>query len=118
MSWPVPNTLMIEPTESESKSELDRFISSMISIRQEIDLVIKNDITQPRGTNILNQAPHPLHILLSDNWNRPYSRSMAAYPLPFTRQRGKFWPTTERLDDAFGDRYLQCTCPPMSEYEI
>ncbi|KAI3630330.1 hypothetical protein MIR68_011765 [Amoeboaphelidium protococcarum] len=117
MSWPVANTIMIEPTESESKSELDRFCDAMISIRQEIQEVA--DGKQPKDNNILTNAPHPLEILLKDDWTRPYSRERAAYPLDWTRvrQRGKFWPTVERLDDAYGDRNLICSCPPLEDYE-
>lgn len=116
MSWPVANTLMIEPTESESKSELDRFCEAMISIRKEIQEV--EDGKQPKGNNVLTNSPHPLEILMTEPWNKPYSREKAAYPIPWTRvgARGKFWPTTQRVDDAFGDRNLICSCPPISDY--
>jgi glycine dehydrogenase len=108
MSWPVGNTLMIEPTESESKAEMDRFCDAMISIREEIRAVERGD--QPKENNVLTNAPHPLEVLLQDKWNRPYSREQAAYPLKWLRvsSRGKFWPSTERLDDAYGDRNLVC----------
>jgi glycine dehydrogenase len=106
MSWPVGNTLMIEPTESESKAELDRFCDALIRIRDEIRQVEQG--TQPRDNNVLKNAPHPLESLLSDKWDRPYSRELAGYPIKWLRPsaRGKFWPSTERLDDAFGDRNL------------
>jgi glycine dehydrogenase len=115
MSWPVANTLMIEPTESESKGELDRFCDALISIRQEIKEVQEGKV--PKDNNVLTNAPHCLDVLLSDNWDRPYSREQAAYPLKWLRSgaRGKFWPTTGRLDDAFGDRHLFCSCPPVEE---
>ncbi|KAH8552470.1 glycine dehydrogenase [Umbelopsis sp. PMI_123] len=113
MSWPVANTLMIEPTESESKAELDRFCDAMISIRKEIQEVI--DEKQPRGDNVLTNSPHPLSQLLDDKWNKPYSRELAAYPMPYLKEK-KFWPTVGRVDDAYGDRNLMCTCPSPEEY--
>jgi glycine dehydrogenase len=117
MSWPVGNTLMLEPTESESKAELDRFCDALIAIRKEITEVEQGQ--QPRENNVLTNAPHPLETLLTDAWDRPYSRERAAYPLTWLRasHRGKFWPTTNRLDDTFGDRNLVCACPPMEAYE-
>lgn len=116
MSWPVPNTLMIEPTESEAIEELDRFCEAMISIREEIREVEEGK--QPKDNNILTNSPHPLEVLLTDKWDRPYSRERAAYPLKWNRvhAHGKFWPSTQRLDDAFGDRNLVCSCPPMDDY--
>ena len=96
MSWPVANTLMIEPTESESKEELDRFCDALISIRNEINAVEKGK--QPRDGNVLKMAPHSLKDLLTDNWNRSYTREVAAYPLPWLRVK-KFWPSVTRLDD-------------------
>ncbi|KAG0165194.1 glycine decarboxylase subunit P [Apophysomyces sp. BC1034] len=113
MSWPVANTLMIEPTESESKAELDRFCDAMISIRREIQEVIDGKI--PKDNNMLVNAPHSIHTLLSDKWNRPYSRDIAAFPMPYLRQK-KFWPSVSRVDDAYGDRNLMCTCPSPEEY--
>lgn len=104
MSWPVTNTLMIEPTESESKGELDRFCQAMISIRAEITEVEQG--LQPRDNNLLSNAPHPLSILLAESWDRPYSRNRAAYPAPWLQSRGKFWPVMGRLDDVYGDRNL------------
>ncbi|KAI8074390.1 glycine dehydrogenase [Gongronella butleri] len=113
MSWPVTNTLMIEPTESESKQELDRFCDAMIAIRQEIQQV--QDGEAPRKNNVLNNAPHSLQTMMSDAWDRPYSREKAAFPVPGLRER-KFWPTVGRVDDAYGDRNLMCTCPSPEEY--
>ncbi|KAI8869576.1 glycine dehydrogenase [Ramicandelaber brevisporus] len=113
MSWPVAGTLMIEPTESESKEELDRFCDAMISIRNEIREIEEGKL--PRDNNPAKNAPHPLQVLLADKWEHPYTREKAAYPLPYLRER-KFWPTIERVDDTFGDLNLVCSCPPMSEY--
>jgi glycine dehydrogenase len=96
MSWPVANTLMIEPTESESKQELDRFCDALISIRKEIETVEKGE--QPKEGNVLRMAPHSQMDLITGEWNRPYSREKAAYPLPYLKEK-KFWPTVTRLDD-------------------
>lgn len=112
MSWPVVNTLMVEPTESESKLELDRFVDAMIAIRKEIKLV--EDGTYPRDDNPLVNAPHTIQHLLG-TWNHPYSRELAAYPVPDLRQ-SKFWPSVGRLDDTAGDKNLICSCPPLSHY--
>ncbi|KAL8243607.1 hypothetical protein R6Q59_009865 [Mikania micrantha] len=114
MSWPVANTLMIEPTESESKAELDRFCDALISIRNEIKDV--EDGKVPRDNNVLKNAPHPQQDLLSDNWDRPYTRQQAAYPLPWLREK-KFWPSVARVDDAYGDQNLFCTCSPVDGFE-
>lgn len=113
MSWPVTNTLMIEPTESESKAELDRFCDAMISIRGEIQQVIDGKL--PKGDNMLNRAPHSIKTLMADKWDRPYSRDVAAFPMPYLREK-KFWPSVSRVDDAYGDRNLMCTCPSPEEY--
>lgn len=113
MSWPVTNTLMIEPTESESKAELDRFCEAMISIRSEIQQVIDGKL--PKGNNMLNKAPHSLKVLMADKWDRPYSRETAAFPMPYLREK-KFWPSISRIDDAYGDRNLMCTCPSPEDY--
>ncbi|PHH52052.1 putative glycine dehydrogenase (decarboxylating), mitochondrial [Ceratocystis fimbriata CBS 114723] len=114
MSWPVPNTLMIEPTESESKEELDRFIEAMISIRGEIRDIEEGH--QPREANVMRNAPHPQCDIINGDgdgkWERPYSREKAAYPLPWLREK-KFWPSVGRLDDTYGDLNLFCTCPPV-----
>jgi glycine dehydrogenase len=113
MSFPVSGTLMVEPTESESLIELDRFVEAMIKIREEI-AEIENG-SQPRDNNVLKNAPHPVDTLLSGDWTRPYSREKAAYPVPGLRKR-KFWPTVGRLDDLHGDRNLMCSCPPIESY--
>ncbi|KAF9086505.1 glycine decarboxylase subunit P [Mortierella sp. GBA35] len=117
MSWPVPNTLMIEPTESEGKEELDRFCDAMIAIRQEIQEI--QDGKQPQKDNVLNNAPHTLAVLMKDDdfWKtKSYSRLQAAYPLPHLH-KFKLFPTVSRIDDSYGDRNLICSCPPMSDYE-
>ncbi len=97
MSWPVANTLMIEPTESEGKAEMDRFCDALIEIRKEIREV--EDGHQPRDTNLLKMAPHTVADIISKDWNRPYDRERAAYPLPWLREK-KFWPSVTRLDDS------------------
>jgi glycine dehydrogenase len=113
MSWPVPGTLMIEPTESEPKGELDRFCEAMIAIRAEIARIEKGE--WPKDNNPLKHAPHTAHVVTADEWKRPYSRETAAWPLPYLRQH-KFWPSVGRIDNAYGDRNLVCACPPMSVY--
>ncbi|WP_271782888.1 aminomethyl-transferring glycine dehydrogenase [Aquimarina algiphila] len=110
VSFPVAGTMMIEPTESESKSELDRFCDAMISIRQEIA-----EITTDNTNNVMKNAPHTLAMLTDDNWDFPYSREQAAYPLSYIAEN-KFWPSVRRVDDAYGDRNLICTCTPIEEY--
>lgn len=111
MSWPVANTLMIEPTESESLAEVDRFCDALIEIRKEIEAVEKG--IQPREGNVLKMAPHSLRDLLEvDKWDRSYSREKAAYPLPWLKEK-KFWPSVTRLDDAYGDMNLFCSCSPV-----
>uniref|UniRef100_A0A6J0V3D8 Glycine cleavage system P protein n=1 Tax=Pogona vitticeps TaxID=103695 RepID=A0A6J0V3D8_9SAUR len=115
MSWPVAGTLMIEPTESEDKAELDRFCDAMINIRQEIA-----DIEEGRmdlRVNPLKMSPHTLACIAASDWNRPYPREVAIFPLPFVRPENKFWPTVARIDDIYGDQHLVCTCPPMEVYE-
>ncbi|KAL2144761.1 hypothetical protein VTI28DRAFT_8607 [Corynascus sepedonium] len=118
MSWPVANTLMIEPTESESKEELDRFVEALISIRQEIREVEEGKV--PRKGNVLKMAPHPMADIISGDgeagakWDRPYTREKAAYPLPWLREK-KFWPSVARVDDTYGDLNLFCTCPPVED---
>ncbi len=108
VSFPVPGTLMIEPTESESKAELDRFIESMISIYHEIEEMESED-------NPLVNAPHTLEMLTADMWFHTYTRKKAAYPLDWIKTR-KFWPAVARIDDAYGDRHLHCTCAPLEAY--
>jgi len=110
VSFPVNGTMMIEPTESESKEELDRFCDAMISIREEI-----NSCNEDDEQNVLKNAPHTLEMLTSDEWSLPYSREKAAYPLEFVKSN-KFWASVRRADDAYGDRNLMCTCAPMEEY--
>ncbi|EKD14369.1 glycine dehydrogenase [Drepanopeziza brunnea f. sp. 'multigermtubi' MB_m1] len=115
MSWPVANTLMIEPTESESKDEMDRFINALISIRAEIQAVENGTVA--RESNILKNAPHSQKDLIVGEWNRPYTREEAAYPLPYLKEK-KFWPTVTRVDDAFGDMNLFCTCGPVEPVDV
>ncbi len=110
MSWPVPGTLMFEPTESESKAELDRLCDAMIRIRAEIQAI--EDGRSDRLDNPLKHAPHTASMLISDSWNHKYTREQAAYPAPWTKQH-KFWPVVGRIDNPYGDRNLVCTCPPM-----
>lgn len=114
MSFPVPGTLMVEPTESESKAELDRFIEAMIEIRKEIKEIETGKID--RNDNVLKNAPHPLENLLTEKWSHPYTREKAAYPLPWLRQR-KFWTSVSRVDNAFGDKNLVCSCLPLEAYQ-
>ncbi|RSL86331.1 hypothetical protein CEP51_002848 [Fusarium floridanum] len=114
MSFPVSGTLMIEPTESESRAELDRFCDSLIQIRKEI-ADIESGKT-PKENNLLKNAPHPQEDLVSSEWDRPYSREEAAYPLPWLREK-KMWPSVARVDDAYGDTNLFCTCPPVEGSE-
>ncbi|KAH8110663.1 glycine dehydrogenase [Phellopilus nigrolimitatus] len=113
-SWPLSSAMLIEPTESESLAELDRFCDAMIEIRREAQEVI--DGVAPRENNLLKNAPHPLSViaLSEEKWDRPYSRERAAYPLPWLRDT-KFWPTVARVDDAFGDLNLVCDCPSVEE---
>ncbi|NMH87735.1 aminomethyl-transferring glycine dehydrogenase [Flavivirga algicola] len=110
VSFPVAGTLMIEPTESESKAEIDRFCDAMISIRKEIDSASKDD-----DNNILKNAPHTLDMITSDEWYFPYTREAAAFPLKYVRDN-KFWPSVRRVDDAYGDRNLICSCTPIEAY--
>ena len=112
MSWPVPGTLMIEPTESEPKAELDRFCDAMIAIRGEIGEVERGEAD--RADNVLKHAPHSLKAVTADEWAHPYSRARAAYPAEHLR-RSKFWPAVGRIDNPYGDRNLVCSCPPVSE---
>ena len=113
VSFPVAGTLMVEPTESETKAELDRFCDALISIRKEIDEVANGDY--PVDNNVLHNAPHPQHLLTADEWEYPYTRSKAAFPLEWVRER-KFFATVARIDDAYGDRNLMCTCAPVESY--
>ncbi|WP_158847176.1 aminomethyl-transferring glycine dehydrogenase [Algibacter sp. L1A34] len=110
VSFPVAGTLMIEPTESESKAEIDRFCDALISIKTEIDSVSKED-----DNNVLKNAPHTLDMITADEWVFPYSRETAAFPLDYVREN-KFWPSVRRVDDAYGDRNLVCSCTPIEAY--
>jgi len=113
ISFPVPGTLMIEPTESESKDELDRFCDALIAIRGEIQAVI--DGTADRQDNVLKHAPHTAAAALAEDWTHPYTRQQAAFPLPFVKAH-KVWPAVARIDNAYGDRHLICACPPLEAY--
>jgi glycine dehydrogenase len=113
VSFPVAGTLMIEPTESESKAELDRFCNALIQIREEIREIEEG--TLDRKDNPLHNAPHTQRGALSDDWSHPYSRERAVFPAPWTRD-WKFWPSVARIESAFGDRNLVCACPPVEEY--
>ncbi len=114
MSFPIPGTLMIEPTESESRAELDRFCDALIAIRQEIR-EIETDL-QPRSDNLLKNAPHTAASLVATEWTHPYPRERAAFPLPYLRQH-KYWPPVGRLDNVLGDRQFACACPPPASYK-
>jgi glycine dehydrogenase len=114
VSFPVAGTLMVEPTESEPKEELDRFVEAMLAIRREIDAVADGrfDATD----NPLKQAPHPAEDVSADTWTHAYSREVAAFPVPGLRHV-KFWPPVSRIDNPFGDRHLMCVCPPVDAYD-
>ncbi len=114
MSWPVPGTLMIEPTESEDRPELDRFAEALIAIRGEIEDVVQGRISAEQSP--LKFAPHTAAAVTADSWDRAYSRQQGAFPLPWVGPR-KFWPSVGRVDNVWGDRNLQCSCPPLSTYE-
>jgi glycine dehydrogenase len=113
VSFPVPGTLMIEPTESETKAELDRFCDAMIAIRSEIREIEQGKL--PRDNNPLKNAPHPADAIVASQWLHPYSRERAAFPSAATR-RSKFWPAVGRIDSAYGDRNLMCSCPPVEDH--
>jgi glycine dehydrogenase len=113
ISWPVAGTMMVEPTESESKAELDRFCDAMISIRSEIATIEAGEMDEV--DNVLKNAPHTAEVLIMNEWNHPYSRQQAAYPAFWTREH-KFWPVVGRVDNAFGDRNFVCSCLPMEAY--
>ena len=114
VSFPVPGTMMIEPTESESKEEIDRFCEAMIAIREEIREIEQHQY--PDDNNVLKNAPHTAAVVMSDEWDYPYSRAKAAYPLDYTREN-KFWPSVSRVDNAYGDRNLVCSCLPIEAYQ-
>ena len=115
MSFPVAGTLMIEPTESESCVELDRFIDAMVTIRGEIEMVLKGQL-DPEN-NPLKNAPHTLADIMDESWTRPYSKQMAAFPVPWVAQH-KYWPTVNRVDNVYGDRNLVCSCPATADYML
>jgi glycine dehydrogenase len=112
MSFPVAGTLMIEPTESESRAELDRLCDALLCIRDEIRALERGD-GEARDNPLVN-APHTAHAVTADAWTHPYSRQQAAYPAPWLYEH-KYWPPVARIDNAYGDRNLVCTCPPLSE---
>lgn len=114
LSFPVAETIMIEPTESESKDELDRFCDALLTIKQEIDEIARGEY--PTDNNVLKNAPHVADIITASDWAHPYSREKAAYPLPYLREGYKFWATVGRVNSAAGDRNLVCTCPPIESY--
>jgi len=113
VSFPVHDTLMIEPTESESKEELDRFVEVMLAIRAEIDAVASGKISAE--DNPLKNAPHTLASIIDTNWNHPYTREQAIAPLSWI-QHAKYWPTVGRVNDGYGDRNLVCSCNPIEDY--
>lgn len=114
VSWPVPNSMMIEPTESESKEEIDRFCMAMSLIRGEINRIEKGEMD--RASNPLKMAPHTVDTIVAEEWTRPYPREKGAFPAPWLKE-SKFWPFVSRVDNAFGDRNLICSCPRLDEYE-
>jgi glycine dehydrogenase len=115
MSWPVGGTIMVEPTESEDKAELDRFCDAMMAIRQEIEEVVSGKVMIDESP--LKAAPHTMDMVMTDEWNKAYSREKAAFPAPWTKPDQKFWPTVGRIDNVYGDRNLICTCPPVEMYQ-
>ena len=114
LSWPVAGTVMIEPTESEGKEELDRFCEALVAIREEADAIARGDVDAE--DNVLVNAPHTVAEITANDWNHAYSREQAAYPLPYLREGLKFWPSVGRVDDGYGDRNFVCTCPPVEAY--
>ena len=115
VSWPVAGTVMVEPTESESQAELDRFVDALMAIREEIRAIESGAIDA--GNNPLKRAPHTMAAVTADDWDRPYSRRQAAFPLEGQLQN-KVWPAVARIDNAFGDRNLVCTCPSVEEIAV
>jgi glycine dehydrogenase len=113
LSFPVAGTLMIEPTESESRAELDRFCDAMIAIHGEIQAVERGEADP--SSNVLKLAPHPAEVVAADHWDRPYPREQAAYPAPWLRDH-KFWPAVARIDNVHGDRHLVCSCAGMEAH--
>jgi len=114
MSWPVAGTLMWEPTESEPLDEIDRMCDAMLQIRKECQAVIDGKV--PAEDSVLRNAPHTADMVAADTWNKPYTRTEAAYPLPNSAEN-KFWPYVGRIDNAYGDKNIMCSCPPLDSYE-
>ena len=114
ISWPVTGTMMIEPTESESKDELDRFCEALMIIRREIEAIEEGRL--PKTDNPLKNAPHTIESISCSTWQHPYTQEQAAYPVPWLREY-KFWPSVARIDNAYGDRNLVCTCPPIESFQ-
>ena len=112
MSWPVVGTLMVEPTESESKAELDRFCEAMIAIHGELSAIERGDLD--RSDNPLKNAPHTSSVVTADDWDHGYPRSVAAWPASWLRGH-KFWPSVGRIDNVYGDRHVFCSCPPVEQ---
>jgi glycine dehydrogenase len=113
MSFPVPGTIMIEPTESEDKGELDRFCDALLAIREEIREIEEGK--SDKHDNLLKNAPHTQKVIISSDWNKPYPRERAAFPAPFV-SNNKFWPSVSRINNTHGDRNLICTCEPIESY--
>jgi glycine dehydrogenase len=113
MSWPVAGTLMIEPTESEDKAEIDRFCDAMIGIAGEIAAIASGKL--PQDDNMLKNAPHTAAEIMAADWRHPYSREQAAFPLPYVAA-AKYWPPVKRVDNVYGDRNLVCSCEPLEAY--
>jgi glycine dehydrogenase len=114
VSFPVPGTLMIEPTESEPKQELDRFCEAVIAIRAEIQEIVQG--SADRTDNVLKNAPHTSESVTRDAWDHPYSRQKAAFPARWSRE-SKYWPPVARIDNVYGDRNIFCSCPPMDDID-
>lgn len=114
VSFPVVGGLMIEPTESEDKIEMDRFVDALKRIREEIREIEQGKF--PKDNNVIHNAPHTLQHVVCDEWKHPYSREKAVYPAPWIHTRGKIFPAVGRIDNVFGDRNLVCTCPPVTEF--
>jgi glycine dehydrogenase len=114
MSFPVAGTIMIEPTESEPKTELDRFCDAMIAIKNEINAIENGQAD--KVDNVLKNAPHTASMVIAEEWNHAYTRNEAAYPLPYVRS-AKFWPTVGRVNNTHGDRNLICACLPIEAYQ-
>ena len=113
VSWPVTNTLMLEPTESEDKRQLDNYCDALLQIRREISAIERGEMD--RELNPIKGAPHTQQVICSSDWKRPYTREQAAFPAPFVRPETKIWPTVGRVDDTFGDTNLFCSCPPVPQ---